>query len=120
MPSEWGRTFRAQRSRRKKNPYLFPLQSIHCRGSLERMEFLGCRPGRGGYGSPPARMLSSSFVNFIQSFTKMTRWGVLSLKKNLERNIRKITGEIGKLFSSMITAVWLASGAKISRTQPDM
>ena len=42
------------------------------------------------------------------------------MKKNLERNSRNKTGEIGYPFKSITRAVLFASGEKISRTQPDM
>src|SRR5574342_522835 len=66
---------------------------IHCRGSLERMELLLGRLSEPGACGSPKRMLSNSVVNFSQSFTRMTRCGVLSLKKNLERKSRRNIGE---------------------------
>ena len=68
----------------------------------------------------PERILSSSELKRIQSFTRITMCGVLSLKKNLDRNSRNKPGEIGYPFNSMMTAVLFASGEKMSRTQPDM
>src|SRR6476620_11554480 len=88
-------------------------------GKLERIEFFD-RFCEGGFGSIPERIVSSSELKRIQSCTRITKWGVLSLKKNLERNNRNKTGEMGYPFKSMTSAVLLASGEKISRTQPDM
>jgi hypothetical protein len=92
--------------------YYFPGK----RESSESLERLWA----GGFGSIPERILSNSELKRIQSFTRITKCGVLSLKKNLERNSRNKTGEIGYPFSSMMTAVLFASGEKMSRTQPDM
>src|SRR6266542_6259610 len=93
--------------------------NIHFCGKRERIEFFG-RFCVGGLRSIPVRKLSSSELKRIQSFTRITRCGVLSLKKNLDKNICNNAGEIGYPLSSITSAVLLASGAKISSTQPDI
>ena len=92
---------------------------IYFWGSRVSRESLGRFCG-GGLGSIPERMLSSSELKRIQSLTRITKCGVLSLKKNLEKNNRKRAGEMGYPVNSITTAVLFASGEKISCTQPDM
>src|SRR5215208_3059423 len=74
--------------------------NIHFPGSRERMEFFG-RFWEGGFKSIPERILSSSVLNCIQFSTRITRCGVLSLKKNLYRNSRSNAGEIGYPLNSI-------------------
>ena len=80
------------------------------------MEFLGRFSE--GFGFVPLRILSSSELKPSQFSTRITRCGVLSLKKNLERNRRKMAGWIGYPVNSITIAVLGASGEKISCIQP--
>ena len=61
-----------------------------------------------------ARILSSSVLKRIQSFTRITKCGVLSLKKSGERNNLKDDCDIGKAFSSSTITVIFAIGSIIS------
>ena len=80
--------------------FMTPVQKIepasppHFCGKRESSESLE-RFWAGGFGSIPERILSSSELKRIQSLTRITKWGVLSLKKNLERNNRNSVGETG-------------------------
>jgi len=91
----------------------------HFCGKRESSESLDRLCG-GGFMSIPERILSNSELKRIQSLTRITKCGVLSLKKNRERNTRNRTGEMGYPVNSMTTAVLFASGEKISCTHPDM
>src|SRR5215216_3009652 len=66
----------------------------HFCGNRESREALLRLRCSGGRGPVSVRMLSNSALNPIQSLTKITRWGVLSLKKKRARNIRISLGEM--------------------------
>src|SRR5689334_893249 len=69
--------------------------------------------------SPPTRLLSNSELKRIQSSTRITRCGVLSLKNNGDRKNFKAVGEMGKPYRSTTTAVILAIGSTTLFVQLD-
>lgn len=59
---------------------------------------------------PPVRALSNSELNCIQLSTRITKCGVLSLKKKGERKNIKAVREIGYPVNSITMAVIFAKG----------
>src|SRR5688500_3469344 len=88
------------------------------RGSLERMEEVSLRLiWLVVTALPPVRALSSSELNCIQLSTRITRCGVLSLKKSGDRKNNSTVRDMGYPVNSMTTAVIFAMGSMISARQ---